>query len=113
MTDFILSAADQATMYAGYQAVGITDAEGNIRTQGLLPDGTEWFMLDHGPRFLPSGKTIQGPMGEQPEMVSDGFYYCVLRWNGGAPMPPVPPGVEIFWSSASEEPYPVGITQIG
>jgi hypothetical protein len=111
MTDYCLSAADQATMIAGFQAVGIADTEGHIRTQGLMADGTEWAMLDVGARFFPSGKVLSGTMGDQPEMVSDGRYWVILRWNGDAPTPPLPAGITIAWASDDEEAgdYPAGL----
>lgn len=111
MTDFALSAPDQATMYAGFQAVGIMDDQGHVRAQGRLEDGTEWACLDVGPRFYPSGNIITGPMGDQPEVVSDGLYWVILRWNGDAPTPPLPDGVTISWASNDEfaGDYPLGL----
>jgi len=111
MTDFALSSLDQATMYAGFQAVGIMDDQGRVRTQGRIEPSTEWCALDVGARFYPSGNIITGPMGNQPEMVSDGFHWVVLRWNGDAPTPPLPPGITIAWASNDENAgdYPAGL----
>jgi hypothetical protein len=63
---------------------------------------TEWVLLDIGTRMIPSGNTYTDPFGnEQPEMVADTGHYMVLRWNGDAPPPPYPDGIEVIWSSAS------------
>lgn len=111
MVDYALSAPDQATMYAGFQAVGIVDAEGHIRTHGRIEPSTEWACLDVGARFYPTGNVIPGPMGDQPEMVSDGLYWIILRWNGDAPTPPLPAGITIAWASNDENAgeYPEGL----
>jgi hypothetical protein len=111
MTDYALSAPDQAAMYAAFDKVGIRDADGNIRTQGLFPDGTDWCLLDFGQRWYPSGKLIPGPMGDQPEMITDGLYWVSLRWNGDAPTPPLPADITIAWASNDENAggYPAGL----
>lgn len=111
MTDFCLSAPDRATMVGAFQTVGIADSEGNIRTQGRFEQGTEWAMLDVGARFYPTGKVIPGPMGDQPEIISDGRYWIILRWNGDAPTPQLPAGITISWASNDENAgeYPVGL----
>ena len=106
MTDFVLKAASQQAMYEGYHAVGIVTVDENgvtVRDRGLLEDGTDWVMLDVGPRMVPSGETHVDPMGNTvPTMIPEpNAYYVILRWNGAAPTPPVPPGVSIMWSSAS------------
>jgi len=63
---------------------------------------TEWMLLDIGTRMIPSGNMVKDPFGnEQPEMVADTGHYMVLRWNGDAPPPPLPDGIEVVWSSAS------------
>ena len=65
-------------------------------------DLTEWCTVTVGERMLPTGATETDPFGnERPVMAADGFYYIVLRWNGDAMLPPMPPGFEIIWSSAS------------
>jgi len=111
MTDFALSAPDKNTMYAAFDEVGIRDADGGIRLQGRFENGTEWCLLDFGTRWYPSGNIIPGPMGDQPEMISDGLYWVILRWNGGAPTPPLPAGITISWASDDENAgeYPGGL----
>lgn len=111
MTDFALSAPDQATMYQAFAAVGIVGG-GEVRTQGTLPDGTEWAMLDWGARRYETGETIEGEDGEEIALSeSDGLYWVVLRWNGAAPTPDLPPGITIAWRSDDAEagPYPAGL----
>lgn len=92
MTDYVLRAADAATMLAAYQGVGIATEDG-IRPSGLFPDGTSWALLDWGPTATDAG------------------HLSVLRWNGTAPTPPVPPSIEIIWTSATHaiEAYPAGL----
>lgn len=111
MTDYAISAPDKKAMYAAFDAVGIMDAEGNIRTQGLFPDGTEWCLLDFGERWYSSGQVIPGPDGPVPEMVTDGLYWVPLRWNGDAEMPPLPADIDVSWASNDENAgeYPVGL----
>lgn len=101
MTDYALSAADRSTMLAAFQAVGIANAEGQIRNQGRFDDGTEWALLDWGPRWFAADAKLE----------TDGRYWVLLRWNGAAPTPPLPPGILISWSSADENAgaYPAGL----
>ena len=112
MTDYVLRAADQATMYAGFQELGLftTDGEGNevLRTQGLLNDGTAWCLVDQGIRAIQTGVDKDG----NPIFVTD-QYWVPLRWNGDAPLPNDPAGVQIVWQSDAEPPtdYPEGVTR--
>jgi hypothetical protein len=63
---------------------------------------TEWATISLPQRMVPTGNMALDPFGnEQPEMAPDGFYYIVLRWNGDAMLPPMPPGFTILWSSVS------------
>lgn len=112
MTDFCLSAANQATMYAAYQAVGIMDAEGNITTQGRFDDGTDWAIVDWGARTWVVQQGVDPQTGEPVYVTqTDGLYWCVMRWNGDHPLPADQPGVTVEWSSAVEDPgpYPEGL----
>ena len=121
MTDYVLRASSQMVMYDGFETVGVAtiDETGfDLRSQGRFQDGTEWCLVDAGERMIPTGNTVQDPFGnDRPEMaVEPNTYYTVVRWNGGATMPPIPLGVEIIWSSArapdSMEPlpeYPAGL----
>ena len=91
MTDFVLRAADAATMLSAYQGVGIANEDG-IRQSGTVPDGTTWALLDCGPTAFDAG------------------YLSVLRWNGSTPTPPVPPSIEIIWTpNDAYEAYPQGL----
>ena len=63
---------------------------------------TEWCTISLPQRMVPTGNTVKDRFGnEQPELAPDGFYYIVLRWNGDAMLPPMPPGFTIIWSSVS------------
>jgi hypothetical protein len=112
MTDFCLSSADQATMYEAFKATGIMDEEGNIQTQGLFDDGTDWCLLDWGARTW-NVQTGIDPKTEMPVVVieTDGLYWCVLRWNGDHPLPADQPGVTVAWASNDEDApeYPQGL----
>lgn len=105
MTDFVLRSADQATMYAAFEAQGIY-ADGVLRTQGLLDDGTAWCLVDQGPRTYVSGYTPDN----EPIYTTD-VYWVPLRWNGNAPIPSPETGVQIVWQSDAENPgeYPAGV----
>ena len=73
---------------------------------------TEWASHIQIGRMVPTGNTIKDSFGnEAPEMVNDGLTYLILRWNGDALLPPMPPGFEVIWSSNSEKPteYPEGL----
>lgn len=66
MTDFIGSAPDLETFQAAAQALGFTDDEGNILTNGRWPDSPgSWFL---------------NIVGEVPEQTG---YWVRLRWNEG------------------------------
>lgn len=98
-------------MEAGFAAVGII-ADGHLRTQGRLEDGTEWIMVHVGPRMVATGETVEAEDGELlPVMAPDGLDWVIMRWNGPAPTPPVPNGVSVAWRSDLEEPepYPEGL----
>ncbi len=103
MTDFCISSPDRETMVAGWQAVGIADEDGNIRTQGIIA-GAEWVMLDVGAR-----RWIEGEGDETAQ--TDGLYWVIMRWNGGADLPMVPPGITLAWRSDDENAgeYPSGL----
>ena len=83
--------------------------------QDYRRDLTEWCTVSLPQRMVPTGNTYTDPFGnEQPELAADGFYYIVLRWNGDAMLPPMPPGFEIIWSSIVERDkvapeYPSGL----
>jgi hypothetical protein len=110
MTDYALSAPDQATMYAAFDALGIRNADGEITTQGLFEDGTEWAIVDQGARYYPDGSL---DADGNPVMVTDGLYWVPMRWNGGAPLPPDQPGITVEWQSDAEPPteYPIGVVR--
>jgi hypothetical protein len=66
MTDFIGSAPDLQTFQAAAQALGFTDDEGNILTNGRWPNSSgSWFL---------------NIVGEVPEQSG---YWVRLRWNEG------------------------------
>ena len=112
MTDFALSAPDQATMYAAFQATGIMDADGNVITQGLFDDGTDWCLLNWGARTWLVQTGVDPDTG-LPIFVTetDGLYWVPLRWNGDHPLPADEPGITIEWRSDAEIPgqYPEGL----
>jgi len=112
MTDYAMSAPDQKTMYAAFKATGIMDDEGNIKTQGLFDDGTDWCLLDWGARSW-NVQTGVDPKTGMPIFVTetDGLYWCPLRWNGDHPLPSSQPGVTVDWASNVEDPgpYPEGL----
>lgn len=100
MTDFALSAPDQATMYAALQATGVMDSDGNVMTQGRFDDGTDWCLLDWGARTWIVDETPQ----------TDGLYWVPLRWNGDHALPTDQPGVTIAWRSDDPaQAYPEGL----
>jgi hypothetical protein len=117
VTDFAIKANDKETMWEAYRTLGIisTDADGNetLQTSGLINEDTGWALVDQGVRTYPTGETIDTDDGPVPTYVSDDAYWVVLRWNGGAPLPDLPEGVEIAWRSDAEEPgeYPAGLTR--
>jgi len=90
MTDFCISAPNLQTMAEAFNALGLLSEGGNIRTQGLIEE-TEWVMLDVG-QIGPS-------------------YWVVMRWNGDAPLPSIPPGIVLSWRSDDENAgeYPVDL----
>jgi hypothetical protein len=116
MTDFVLRADDRETMYAAYAAIGILEEGKPLRSVGILPDGTDWAMVDFGPRSVIVGYQMEGPPGEEQNMgpifETDG-YYCVLRWRSELPTPPEQPGVMIVWRSDVDAPdaYPDGVVR--
>ena len=107
MTDFVLRSADQATMYAAFEADGIY-TDGVLKTQGVTADGGGWCLVDQGPRTYVSGYT----MDNEPIIVTD-EYWVPLRWNSGEPTPADQPGVDVVWRSDAEDPgeYPAGVTR--
>jgi hypothetical protein len=67
MTDFIGSAPDLETFQAAAQALGFTDDEGNILTNGRWPDSSgSWFL---------------NVVGEVPDQAG---FWVRLRWNEGS-----------------------------
>ena len=111
MTDYVLRSADQATMYAAFEAQGIY-ADGVLKTQGILSDGGAWCLVDQGTRTILTGNVIETPDGPTPETVTD-EYWVPLRWNSGEPTPANQPGVDIVWQSDAEPSteYPEGVTR--
>ena len=107
MTDYVLRSADQATMYAAFTADGIY-VDGVLKTQGTLPDGGGWCLVDQGPRTYVTGYT----MDNEPIYATD-EYWVPLRWNSGEPTPASQPGVTIAWQSDAEPStdYPEGVTR--
>jgi hypothetical protein len=107
MTDYVLRSADQATMYAAFEAQGIY-ADGVLKTQGILSDGGAWCLVDQGSRTYVKGYT----MDNEPIYATD-EYWVPLRWNSGEPTPADQPGVDIVWQSDAEDPgeYPEGVTR--
>ena len=105
MTDFVLRSTDQAAMYAAFTELGIMQ-DGVLRTQGELADGTQWALVDQGSRSIQIGTDPDG----NPVYTTD-EYWAPLRWNGGAPTPPVPPEITVVWRSDDDTPYPEGVTR--
>ena len=99
MTDFALKSLDQAAMYAAFTELGIMQ-DGILRTQGELADGTQWALVDQGSRTI---------MVDDVPVTDE--YWVPLRWNGGAPTPPVPPEITVVWRSDDDTPYPEGVTR--
>jgi len=110
MTDYVLSASNQATMYATFQAIGFIDIENNICTQGLFEDGTEWALLDVGKCEYLYTETVTNSLDNKPQYISDDKYWCVLRWNGNKDIS-FNPDIKIEWKSNNENliEYPIGL----
>jgi hypothetical protein len=105
MTDYALSAPTKADMYAAYEQVGVLSPDGEVLDAGTFADGGGWTLNNWGDRYIETGTP--------PVLAPDGLYWCVLRWNGDAPMPDMPKNVTIAWRSDAEPPteYPAGLSR--
>ena len=107
MTDYVLRSANQSIMYAAFEPAGIY-ANGIIQTQGALPDGGGWCLVDQGTRTYVTGYSSNN----EPICTTD-EYWVPLRWNSGTPLTIDQSGITIAWQSNAETPteYPEGVTR--
>ena len=107
MTDYVLRSTDQAGMYAAFETANIC-ANGVLQTQGALPDGGGWCLVDQGPRTYVTSYSSNN----EPTYTTD-EYWVPLRWNSGTPLPIDQSGITIVWQSDAETPteYPEGVTR--
>ena len=105
--DIVLRSADQATMYAAFTADGIY-VDGVLKTQGILPDGGGWCLVDQGTRTYVTGYSSNN----EPICTTD-EYWVPLRWNSDAPFPIDQSSITIAWQSNAETPteYPEGVSR--
>jgi hypothetical protein len=96
VTDYLAWAADDATMIAAFEAIGVW-RNGALVNHGVSAAGASWAIDYFRDWFEPTGETTQGLDGPVAAMAPRAGVYALLRWlpaDGESP-PPTPPGVTL------------------
>lgn len=82
MINFVIKAADEATMFAAFDGLGLRDEEGTLRQSGRNPgERHEWAMSYLG--VVQDRDNQTGTDGEGNPIFADlPGVYTYLRWNG-------------------------------
>lgn len=108
MSDWELSAATQAQLIAVAQAIvanrnpsftAINGPDGFL-IEGFLNSGCRFCINYYKIKMMPTGNTIQGPLGPEPEMARIPGFFGIMRWlhpnNTDPPQPSGASGVTLI-----------------
>lgn len=102
LTKFRISYADEADLVAYARSIGFVGRNGDLVTQGDLPDGSgQFFLTPAFRRAVPTGRTVPSAVGMVPETTDDGLWWRTLGitgnnpFEGDSPLPLPPPGIAI------------------
>ncbi|TDX63987.1 hypothetical protein EDE12_106132 [Methylosinus sp. sav-2] len=97
VTDYLAWGADEATMIAAFELLGVW-RDGALVTTGRSATGATWAIDYFRDWLAPTGETTLGPGGElAPVLAAKPGVYALLRWlpaDGEGP-PPTPPGITL------------------
>jgi hypothetical protein len=108
MSDWEISAATQAQLVTTAKQI-VTNRNVNLTAiisdagfmiEGFLNNGTRICINYYKTKMMPTGNTVQTPLGSGPEMAAVPGVFAIMRWlhptNANPPQPPAGSGVTLI-----------------